>query len=114
MTSFLLTLTLGIKDSQGWSYVNFHQLEELSKKFGLVVVYDQSMSRGSERIDANNKTRTFSESNLHCFYLIAQACFAFISQNKDLLEEAKTCLLREQVIYPERLVELNENETQPN
>ncbi len=95
-----------------WTHVSTNEISSVLTDNNLVVVYDQAISNTENTRDRlNSINRAIS---VPCFYLDAQACFAFISRDKNLLEKAKTCLLREQVIYPERLVELNENETQPN
>ncbi len=89
--------------------IHYDEVRLVLNKCELLVIYDHSVTRDNSNRAGDirekmNELRTIEGRDIHCFYLDAQACFAFISRNKDLLEEAMICLLREQVIHPERLV----------
>ncbi|MFN3562191.1 MAG: hypothetical protein ACK4XM_09835 [Chloroherpetonaceae bacterium] len=92
------------------NYISFDELRTISEQCDLLVVYDESFSNATatEKVrEVQRKIARIEQTGIHCFYLNMnkQLCFAFISKNKDLLQQAKALLIERNVALPERIVE---------
>ena len=78
-------------------YLFGHELVEIVKSHPnrLVMVFDQSLPRGSERQQLHNKLQAFSVEGLHSFAYVSHACFIFLGIDKSLLESAFKVILKE-------------------
>ena len=59
----------------------------------LLVVFDQSVPRGSEKSAIQQKLRHFSDAGLHGFAYLSHACFVTLSATKDRCRMARANLL---------------------
>ncbi|MFQ3597042.1 MAG: hypothetical protein SNJ55_02210 [Chloroherpetonaceae bacterium] len=99
----------GIKDSYGWNYIHYDEIEMVARNNNFLVIYDQSFDRRKDRKkEIESKLKSLKDKNLHAFYLNAQTSFAFISKNEELLNRAK-CLLINQVALSCRLIPDDKN-----
>ncbi len=92
------------------NYISFDELRTISEQCDLLVVYDESFSNATatEKVrEVQRKIARIEQTGIHCFYLNMnkQLCFAFISKNDNLLQEARDLLVRERVLRPARIVE---------
>ncbi|MFN3345976.1 MAG: hypothetical protein ACK412_10045, partial [Chloroherpetonaceae bacterium] len=92
------------------NYISFDELRTISEQCDLLVVYDESFSNATatEKVrEVQRKIARIEQTGIHCFYLNMnkQLCFAFISKNNDLLQQAKALLIERNVALPERIVE---------
>ncbi|MFN3639054.1 MAG: hypothetical protein ACK4XY_11365, partial [Chloroherpetonaceae bacterium] len=106
-----------LKSKEKVNFISFDELRTISEQCDLLVVYDQSFSHDSppkkktgieRKIDTIQKRDTMQGKNgpYYCFYLnLGSLAFAFISKNKDLLQQAKALLIKRKVALPERIVE---------
>ena len=61
----------------------------------LVLVFDQSFARGSEKEQLKIKLRHFREGSVHSVAYVSHACFVLLCKNEDLIEQAFEILLSE-------------------
>jgi hypothetical protein len=53
-----------------------------------VLVFDQSLARGSERQQLQNKLKTFSDQGVHSVAYVSHACFVLMGIDNSLIESA--------------------------
>jgi hypothetical protein len=70
----------------------------------LTMVFDQSHSRGSVRGSLDQKLRHLSDSGISAFAHSSHACFIIAGHDVDLVDRARTQLLRESLLPVSRLV----------
>ncbi len=54
----------------------------------LVLVFDQSLARGSERQQLRSKLQNFAVSSVHAVAYVSHACFVLLCKNSSLVESA--------------------------
>jgi len=54
----------------------------------LVLIFDQSLARGAERQQLNDKLHTFAANGVHAVAYVSHACFVLMGKNSSLLEKA--------------------------
>ena len=57
------------------------------------MVFDQSLPRGSERVQAQSKLDHFARCGIAGFAYVSQACFLVLSASRQLADEARNQLL---------------------
>ena len=76
----------------------------------LVMVFDQSLARGSERQQLQNKLQTFSTQGIHSVTYVSHACFVLLGNDKSLVESAFSVLQTESRLPHSRfLLEISQN-----
>jgi len=76
----------------------------------LVLVFDQSLSRGSERQQLQNKLKTFAAEGVNSLAYVSHACFVLLSKNHSLIEAAIDALQSESRLPHTRfLLEASQN-----
>jgi hypothetical protein len=71
---------------------------------GLVLVFDQSVPRGSERAQVEAKLQHLGRSGVSGFGYISQACFLALGASSQLVVEARSELLRASELPESRIV----------
>lgn len=61
----------------------------------LVLVFDQSLARGSERQQLTNKLKTFSTQGVYSVAYVSHACFVLLGRDKFLVDSAFNVLQSE-------------------
>lgn len=61
---------------------------------GLVMVFDQSLPRGSESVQAQAKLDHFARCDIAGFAYVSQACFLVLGASHQLADEARSHLLK--------------------
>lgn len=64
-----------------------------TKSKGLVLVFDQSLARGSEREQVRAKLASFSEQGIDGFAYISHASFLILGQSSELVRDARSAVL---------------------
>jgi hypothetical protein len=77
------------------AYVFGSELEELchANRDRLVLVFDQSVPRGGERLAMEQKLAYFRERGVFGFAYFSHACFLILSASKGVVRQARTALL---------------------
>ena len=71
---------------------------------GLVLVFDQSVARGSERQDMQAKLDHFATKGLSGFSYVAQACFVILGSSRELVQNAHRELVLTSGLPADRMI----------
>ena len=79
-----------IRGRKAPAYVFCTELMEIAiaRPDKLTLVFDQSLARGSERQQLQDKLQTFSVHGVHAIAYVSHACFVLLGRNSSLVEEA--------------------------
>lgn len=70
----------------------------------LTMVFDQSLSRGTECVDLQDKLRDLSKSGVFGFAYRSHACFLVVSEDKVLIRQAREAILKKYSLPEDRLI----------
>ena len=77
----------------------------------LVMVFDQSLARGSERQQLQNKLQAFSTQGIHSVAYVSHACFVLLGRDNSLVESAFSLLQKESRLPRSRFLrEISQNQ----
>lgn len=108
-TGLRMRSTRGVRAPE---YIFADELVQLvsERPTSLTVVFDQSVGRGAEELHLDGKLRELRRRDVHGFAYISHACFLVTANTRQLAEEARTKLIVESRLPPERLLILPEIE----
>lgn len=97
------------KGAKPVNYVFGPELVELCKQLSecLLLVFDQSVPRGSERTHIAKKLSYFRQRNIFGFAYVSHACFVVLSQSESSCQAAREQLLKSH-LPQSRLVDADE------
>lgn len=79
----------------------------LSRPDALTMVFDQSLARGSEKNEVQQKLLCLAASGVHGFAYMSHACFLVLSSNQERLARAHETVLRLSRLPAARLIPVN-------
>jgi hypothetical protein len=84
-----------VRGKNSAKYVFAHEIEQLCQMQSerLLLVFDQSVGRGSEKAHVSNKISYFAEMKISAFAYLSHACFMVLSSNAGLTQQARARLL---------------------
>lgn len=88
------------------SYIILDELEDMVKKRPkkLTLVFDQSVARGSERKQLQQKLDLLYSKGIYGVAYVSHACFILLSCDKSLISSAYNTLLNESRLPPSRFI----------
>ena len=91
------------------AYLFANELMEFarSRPNALTIVFDQSVTRGSERLDVERKLRHLHQHEVFSFAYISHACFTVVGQDRHLVDRALERLISESRLPADRLLRLD-------
>ncbi len=72
----------------------------------LTLVFDQSVRRGSERLDMEKKIRVLCQSELYGFAYISHACFLVVGKDQALVKRARSKIIKASRLPESRFLEV--------
>lgn len=102
-TGLRMSATKGARAS---SYLFARELISMARArpSSLTLVFDQSVGRGSERCQIDQKLSHLSSSGLHGFAYVSHACFVLVGRDGALIDQAYETVLRVSRLPSSRLL----------
>jgi hypothetical protein len=102
-TGLRMRSTRGVRAPE---YLFAPELQQLAEQRpnSLTVVFDQSVSRGSERVHLDIKLRKLHHFGLYGFAYASHACFVVVGRDRSLVERARAQVIAESKLPEHRIL----------